>query len=267
MHDFFITLVSNSSTDIFPNNTTSSFTIHLPEKISLRGIWDVAIAEIHYNYNFFNVSDRNNKLILRQLDSTNNDTSSNTISKSPRTHFIQIPNGYYNTIRDLVNTINHHLAAHLRKDKILLSIDAVNSRTHVYKENIISDIDNIFLEGRLNMQLGFEPHQDILRYKASPHIGNLCFGVPDQMLIYTDIIEPTFIGHERAYVLKVVNTEARQLQFGDACYKEYTHMHYMRVQKREFDTISIDIRDHTGKFMPFQHGVLMVKLHFKQNEV
>ena len=84
------------------------------------------------------------------------------------------------------------------------------------------------------------------------------------MLIYTDIIEPSFIGHEKAYVLKVVNTEARQLHFGDACYKEYAHMHYMCVQKREFDTISIDIRDHTGNFMPFQHGVLMVKLHFKQ---
>lgn len=266
MADFFITLVSNSSMNIFPNNTTSSFTIHLSEKISLKGQWSVAIAEIHYNYNFFNVTDCNNKIILRQADSMNNNKDENTISKAPRTFFAEITNGYYNAVQDLVVTINRQLQTHLRKDTVLLSIDNISNRTQVHKENIVNDIDNIFLEGRLSMQLGFEPGQDILHKKRSSHIGNLCFGIPDQMLIYTDIIEPTFIGHEKAYVLKVVNTEARQLRFGDACYKEYTHMHYMRVQKREFDTISIDIRAHTGEFMPFLHGVLMVKLHFKQQQ-
>lgn len=112
------------------------------------------------------------------------------------------------------------------------------------------------------MQLGFKPYTDILETQISPHIGNIHFGVSDQMFIYTDIIDPTLIGHEKAYVIKVVNTEAKKYTFGDSCYKEYTHMHYMRLQKREFESISVDIRDYTGQFMPFQHGVLMIKLHF-----
>lgn len=115
------------------------------------------------------------------------------------------------------------------------------------------------------MQLGFEPDDNILKHELSPHIGNTFFGVPDQMLIYTDIIEPTYIGHEKAYVLKIVNTNTNTYKFGDICYKEYTHIHYMNVQKREFESVSVDIRDYTGAFIPFQHGVLTIKLHFKQN--
>lgn len=262
MEDFFVTLVSNSSMNIFPNNTTSSFTVHLSEKITLRGQWNVAIAEIHYNYNFFNVTSENNKVILSHAEPDSH--SDNSLNKILPSVIREIKTGYYNTIHDLIDSVNYLIKDHLHNDLKLLSIDNTTNRTQVHKENLSDDIDCIHLEGRLSMQLGFEPRQNILLVKSSQHIGNLSFGIPDQMLIYTDIIEPTFIGHEKAYVLKVVNTEAKQLCFGDACYKEYTHMHYMRVQKRDFDTISIDIRDHTGSFMPFQHGVLMVKLHFKQ---
>lgn len=264
MAHFYVTLVSNSSMDIFPNNTTSSFTTQLSEKISLKGIWSVAIAEIHYNYNFFNVTNGNNKIILRCGDSKNNDQDSNNLLKKPRTYEVKILEGYYKSVQDLVDTVNLKLTPFVRKNKNLFAIDSINSRTHVFKDDLNEGIDDIMLEGRLGLQLGFQPNHNILLSKSAPHIGNICFGVPDQMIIYTDIVEPSFFGSDKSYVLKIVNTESRQFKFGDACYKEYSHMHYIRVQKREFESISIDIRDHTGKFMPFQHGVLMVKLHFKQ---
>lgn len=271
MSDFFITLVSNSSVNIFPNNTTSSFTVLLSEIISLKGRWEVAIAEIHYNYNFLNVTERNNKIILTRIlsssSSLNNDKAINDIPKIPFTVKLEVPTGYYNSVHDLIKTINLQLKLYLTKGTRLFSLDDSNNRTYIHKENLCEGIESIFLEGRLNMQLGFEPHHDIWQSETAPHIGNICFGIPDQMMIYTDIIEPSFIGSEKAYVLKIVNTEPRQFKFGDACYREYNYMHYMRVQNREFESISIDIRDHTGNFMPFQHGILMLKLHFKhQNE-
>lgn len=51
MKEFFMTLLSNSSMDLYPENKTSSFTVHLPEKITLNGMWSVAVAEIHYKHN------------------------------------------------------------------------------------------------------------------------------------------------------------------------------------------------------------------------
>lgn len=261
MSDFFITLVSNSSMNIYPENKTSSFTVLLPEKISLKGDWCVAVAEIHYNYNFFNVNDRNNKIKL--INNTMN-TNTNEMISGEKVHELHVRSGYYATVKDVIDTINTQVSPYLHKNGYLLSIDNNSSnRTLVHRGYVKKEISHIYLDGRLGMQLGFNPHTDILQSEISPHIGNVCFGVPDQMFIYTDIIDPTFIGHEKTYVIKVINTEAKKYKFGDACYKEYTHMHYMRLQKRNFDSISIDIRDYTGEFMPFQHGVLMIKLHFK----
>ena len=245
---------------IFPNNKTASFTVLLPEKISLKGDWCVAVAEIHYNYNFFNVNEENNKIKL--IDCASDDTT-NELSKITAEHELEVKCGYYNSVTDLVSEINNKLSPYLENSGFLLSIDRSSNRTYVNRDHLKKSVSHIYLEGRLAMLLGFDPSTDILQTHISPHVGNLRFGIPDQMFIYTDIIDPTFIGHEKAYVIKIVNTEAKKFTFGDTCYKEYTHMHYMRLQKREFETISVDIRDYTGNFMPFQHGVLMVKLHFK----
>lgn len=159
-----------------------------------------------------------------------------------------------------------HIKNHGLAERPIISIDKINNRTIVKSEFVHKGLKSISFEGRLGMQLGFEPNENILNYNLSPHIGNTLFGVPDQMLIYTDIIEPTYIGHEKAYVLKIINTDVKKYRIGDICYKEYyTHIHYMHVQKREFEAISVDIRDYTGTFMPFQHGVLTIKLHFQKN--
>lgn len=248
--------------NIFPENKTASFTVVLPERISLTGEWCVGVAEIHYNYNFFNVNDDNNKIKLIDNAADTNNNEIHVITDS-RIHELQVISGYYNSVNDLITTINELVAPYMYKNGRLLSLDNSSNRTSVHKGSVQKNISNIYLDGRLAMQLGFKPGTDILRSQISPHIGNIRFGVPDQMFIYTDIIDPSFIGHEKAYVIKVVNTEAKKYTFGDACYKEYTYMHYMRLQKREFDTISVDIRDYTGQLMPFQHGILMIKLHFK----
>lgn len=272
MADFFITLVSNSSMNIFPENKTSSFTVLLPEKISLKGTWSVGVAEVHYNYNFFNVTDDNNELTLHtknveDVTSSNRITRNEIKSSEMPKHKVSIKKGYYNTVAALIGTVNKSLKPFVNGNDTVFSIDEVTNRTMVHRENLRPEIEKIFLEGRLSMQLGFMPGRDVLMFKSSPHVGNTKFGIPDQMLIYTDIIEPTFIGHEKAYVIKIVNTEPKNYTFGDACYKEYTHIHYMAIQKREFESISVDIRDYTGEFMPFQHGVLMIKLHFKRENV
>lgn len=259
--DFFITLMSNSSLSTQPNNKTSSFIVSLPQNISLPGKWRVAVAEIHYNYNFFNISKDNNNVnvSISRINPIFPDERDNIII-----HSCEIPPGYYKKIDDVIEIINEKVKEKTKIVEDILSLDKLNGRCKVHFGSQEHRIHGVFLQGRLNMQLGFQPDTNLKYYTFSPHCCNINFGVPDQMLIYTDIIEPTFIGHEKAYVIKIVNTQPKQLVFGDACYVAFEQMHYMPVQKREFDTIAIDIRDHTGNFMPFQHGVFTVKLHFKK---
>lgn len=62
-------------------------------------------------------------------------------------------------------------------------MNKATNRTIVHREYLNDRIESIFLEGRLAMQLGFKPMTDILSNDVSTHVGNIYFGIPDQMLV------------------------------------------------------------------------------------
>lgn len=128
MENFYITLMSNSSLNYFPQNKSSSFTVLLPQKICLAGAWAVALAEMHYNFNFFNVAEENNKIQIT-YDGVSKNALSDDISENPlhddddvnevhspsqsatshkkkRIYLTQIEKGYYNNISDIILATN-----------------------------------------------------------------------------------------------------------------------------------------------------------------
>jgi hypothetical protein len=56
---FFVILPSNSSAKYCPNNTVARFVTELPETIRLQGQYEMALVEIIYPHNWYNVSDEN----------------------------------------------------------------------------------------------------------------------------------------------------------------------------------------------------------------
>lgn len=244
MKDFYITLISNSSMDYFPTNTTSSFTVRLPKNITLGENWRVGLAEIHYSYNFANVRENHNSIIETTDDSV-------TLWK--------IEEGSYTSVSDLIHEINRSYASqplfefrpHTKRLKI--NHDAVRKGTNV-----------MVLQGNLAVVLGFKPDENILRYQEAPDPASILFGVPHQMLVYCDIIQPQLVAHEVAQVLRTVQIGSDSYRFGTPCHSEFKNIHYVPLARKEFHTVQINIRDHTGKHLPFSHGVLSLKLHFKE---
>ena len=57
MDSFTIELVSNASSELFPDKTLSSFTNFLPEQVNLEGQWEVAVSEISYPSLYQNVTE------------------------------------------------------------------------------------------------------------------------------------------------------------------------------------------------------------------
>ena len=57
MHSFTIELVSNASSELFSDNTLSSFTNFLLDQVNLEGQWEVAISKISYPSMYQNVTD------------------------------------------------------------------------------------------------------------------------------------------------------------------------------------------------------------------
>lgn len=258
--DFFITLMSNSSLNYYGENKTSGFTVHLPQKIQLTGDWVVALAELHYPYNFFNVTRGENVIYV---EFNNGEPQHGELNIKYRK--FHISPGFYKNIECILKAVNAELS-HVTGCNVL-SLNEMDSRTVVNLDKTRNaKLKSIIFAPRLAMQLGFNPEDNILNFDLSNNVGNIYFGVPDQMMIYTDIIEPVFVGHEKAQVIKIVNTTTglKSCVFGDVHSKEFQSMHYIPVMKKDFESISIDIRDCTGSYMPFRHGVSTVKLHFRK---
>jgi len=50
---FYMTLPSNSSLNILPNNTLTEYKVKLPEHVNLIGTWDVGLASITFPHTWY----------------------------------------------------------------------------------------------------------------------------------------------------------------------------------------------------------------------
>ena len=94
MNSFTVELVPNASFDCYPNNTLSSFTNFLQERINLEGEWEFAITELSYPSLYQNITEGK----FFYLDEV-------TPSPKPSDYYTLDP-GLYPSISDIVNEIN-----------------------------------------------------------------------------------------------------------------------------------------------------------------
>jgi hypothetical protein len=125
-------------------------------------------------------------------------------------------------------------------------------------------VEKVYLTGRLAQQLGFEPDTE-LRNQKSRGQSHVRFGIPPEMLVYCDIIEPQFFSDTYSQVLRLIPTLPQNHRFGDLYQRTFETRNYIPVMTKNFRTIKIDIRGSTGELMPFCFGTSCVVLHFKKN--
>ena len=70
------------------------------------------------------------------------------------------------------------------------------------------------------------------------------------------------MGDIKAPLLHVVDAPGN---FGDLIHRLYTTPQYVRVSSKEFNTVEIDIRDDTGRSVPFEFGKVVATLHFRRS--
>lgn len=253
MKDFYVTLISNSSLDVYPHNKASTFIVQLPHKILLNDAWVVGLAEIQYPYNFFNVTENNNTLTHTH--------DSQIIKRS-----IEI--GFYKSVSELVEAVRNET----RDFGDWIAFDSSTNRVKIDSKEVgsnevqLTSNRSIKFHGLLALQLGFAPDTDVLNYDISPYVGNVYLGIPDRIFLYCDLIEPQLIGYDSTQVLKIVNTTEKEVSFGTSCYRGFQKVQYVSLLKKEFDKVEIDLRDITGQYIPFRHGISSIKLHFKEIE-
>ena len=85
----------------------------------------------------------------------------------------------------------------------------------------------------------------------------------DSLYVYCDVVEPRVVGDSQVPLLRIVPAEG---DHGQLVTRIYENVHYVRLQRKSFQTIEINIRDRTGNIVPFEQGTLNVTLHFRQRK-
>ena len=55
-------------------------------------------------------------------------------------------------------------------------------------------------------------------------------------------------------------------EHGSYVSKNFERPHYVPLNKKVFDTISINIRDEAGDLVAFEHGKVIITLHFRRSK-
>ena len=84
----------------------------------------------------------------------------------------------------------------------------------------------------------------------------------NNLYVYCDAAEAIPVGDINASLLRVVDAAGN---VDDLTHRLYTTPQYVPVSKKEFNTLEIDIRDDTGRSVPFDFGKVVATLHFRRS--
>ena len=290
-NEFFITLPSNSH----PDNKTGNFTVHLPQNISLRGSWEVALSEIIFPFTWVNFPDFLEK-----------DTGNHTIDIFVEFKILDamvscsIPERHYATVSELLSAIHYAmdnsvtdydrfgsgattLPTDMEEGKKLVMQSVVkqlwasklnslvkfkyNNITNKVSVKFEDSIERVYISKRLSVMLGFE--EEILSFKGylktpeylvAEHGPDLNLGV-STLYVYCDIVHPQFIGNKYAPLLRIVHVQG---EHGTTIDKTFQSPHYLPVLVKDFSQLHIDIKSDAGQDIKFESGKTVVILHFKK---
>lgn len=248
--NFYLTLLSNSSFSYFPDNKTTNFSTKLPKSIKLEGEWSVGVVEFQYPCTMFTVQDNNNIMYITKRMVVPHEKESSAV-----TYKSHIPASSYDDIDDIITALNSRESFKLRHDKVSKFITLTGDTSNLISLNFST---------KLCLQLGFDPNTNIAVKKSSKFPANIYLGLPSQLLIYCDIVEPQIVGDVMCPLLRIIPLDPVKYAYGSNKMHIFSPPHYIPVMRREFDTIEIDIRSNTGDCIPFQFGTSCIKLHFKR---
>jgi len=237
---FHLTLPSNASMDCYPNNTAAEYTTKLPRSAALEGDWEVSLSEISVPVEFHNVSE--NQCYLKV-------TKTRNVFET-----LYVPTGYYDTIDKLLNVLNRLVGD--------MSITFLKYRKKVKMQNegVYAVIFNESLAGILgfNNMMVYHSGQTYLAKDGM----QLTLKTVETLFVYCDVLEHVVVGDVMAPLLRIV--DMKHATENGRMHKILNPPLYVPLQKKNFDTIEINIMCDTGGPVPFAHGKSVAVLEFKR---
>ena len=188
MGSFTNELVSNASSQLFPNNTLSSFTNLLTEQVNLDGKWEVAISENSYPSMDQNVTEGKFMFYDEKL--------------SKKTEAFYLQPGLFSSITDIVEAIytlrqerNNH-----RDSFVTITLSRATQKVKLYLAKEESSL--AIFSTDVGHKFGGDVRNDlgILMCGKGPHEPTFAYDFVriHSLMIYTDIVEYNTVGDTKA---------------------------------------------------------------------
>ena len=249
---FYITLPSESSKKLFPENNPSEYTVRLPRWVHLNGHWEIGLHSIAYTpWN-----------IIQPLDEPISFMEGGKEGKGGKMR------KHCSSVHEYVSSINRSLKeSHVDKS----SVDKSNEIEFFYELNgkvsvILSPGYTVRLRREQAIVLGFMTFEDSSEtydienaretgtYKANLYRET-------NIHVYCDIVQPQIVGDKMAPLLAVVPCQEAYDTYETLYAVE--NIHYIPVQTKSFQNIKVDLRSSTDESIPFEHGRAVITLHLK----
>ena len=243
--EFYLVLPSNSSMITHPNNTLAHYITNLPRRINISGVWECGLTEIHYPHDWYNV--RNARLTMEHDGNMETD--------------VCFEDGYYHSPEALATTLNCDKPGRVKfayEPVTQKFIALVKSKT---KFTLYGDLPDILgfgaWSGDSTTSLTSSARSMFVRASS---IVDLRRGF-ESLYVYSSIVEPRIVGDKIAPLLRIVPITGIH---GEMVTTRFDLVQYIPVLSREFGSVETEIRDDTGRPVPFEREKVTVTLHFRR---
>lgn len=236
--DFYITLPSNSSANVFPDNKATEYRTRLNQRITFTGDWEVTLVKITVPITWYNVPEGKNWYSYRPIAGLQPELP-------PAEHKIVKP-GHYTSFEALLNSMHPYNSGY--------EYSILNNR-------IAFDKGSFKFCNRLADLLGVKRNRalqpgDVADFEADMNAFH------HSVYVYGDFIEAQYVGDASVPLLQTVPLNSPE--YGTYVTYSPRHLTYVPVLGGDLHSPLIYLRDHAGEKIDFNSGITTVLLHFRE---
>lgn len=270
---FYLTLPSNSSLNIHPNNKPEAYSVQLSQPITLAGNWEVALMEIQYPNNWHNLTEQS----IWNLTATRMTEEDDKPKQDIINCQVQVRIGNFPTIQALCEHVTNEIAEAVWKkfpkkfdksQKVMkVEFHEATQRTRLVPVPPFTAAFIHCTTGKQLLQmLGWMEESEAQRFtmiSSEFHIYKppRIRGIFQSMYIYCDAVAHQIVGDTKAPLLRTINLGMKNRPVAAI---SFDRPFYVPIMKNYISTLEIELRNDSGHLMRFPFGKTILVLHFRR---
>lgn len=240
-----VLLPSNASMKHYPNNSIAEYTVKLPSYLDFsKGSWEVGLLEISFYKSWSNVKDAH--VVITKKDNTET--------------IVSIPDGYYDNLGELCETINQLLPSKLIQKAVKFIHDK-------YAQTVLLKISPQQFHQSIE-KIDYSPSLDLILGDKTAEVAGSNVSYPNpklpklhNIMIYSDVVSSSIVGDVETNLLRCIPITG---DHWSVQHNNFIKVQYLPVRTKKINQISVFLYTDYGERVPFSSGRTILTLDFRR---